>query len=607
MRYEDPYRPIVEYWAIAAWSAGALSLMVSAVVSPFPPGAFVLLVLLCVAMALWRAVPAERLRRRRARLEGHELAFHPLGALREHVRRHPDAIWIGRGFDWSQQQTQLMTEIVRADPTRLAPRESRSQMGDRWIHGLNAAERDLLIPIEHNEGHMLVLGTTGAGKSRLMDNLIAQAILRHETVIVIDPKSDRGLRDAVLDTCRAAGRERDFVFFHPAFPHESARIDPLFNFNRPTELASRIASLIPSETGADPFTAFGMMALNNVVQGLLLTTEKPSIVLLRRFVEGGTESLLLRALRAYFTQHHPGWEAEAAVYVKGADPKNDKEMAEQLTAYYLESFRTRYRASSELEGLINMTRHSREHAQKMLASLMPLLNMLTSGALGPLLSPDASDRDDPRDLTNFTSIITKRKVVVIGLDSLSDSMVGSAIGALLLADLQAVAGARYNSAGALDPVNIYVDECAEVANDPLIALLNKSRGAKFRITVATQTLADWAARFGSEAKARMILGNINNLIAARVIDAPTQKYITENFGKTFVRMLQRSHSSSANTEDPTRFSGSASESLIEREADVVPPALLGALPNLEFFARISGGRVVKGRIPILQKDPVPAP
>ena len=37
----------------------------------------------------------------------------------------------------------------------------------------------------------------------------------------------------------------------------------------------------------------------------------------------------------------------------------------------------------------------------------------------------------------------------------------------------------------------------------------------------------------------------------------------------------------------------------ETEVPVVEPAVLGCLPDLEFFAQVSGGRLIKGRIPIL--------
>ena len=49
-------------------------------------------------------------------------------------------------------------------------------------------------------------------------------------------------------------------------------------------------------------------------------------------------------------------------------------------------------------------------------------------------------------------------------------------------------------------------------------------------TCATQTLADLAARLGSEAKARMVLGNFNNLVAFRTKDRPTQEYVVEQLG-----------------------------------------------------------------------------
>ena len=36
-----------------------------------------------------------------------------------------------------------------------------------------------------------------------------------------------------------------------------------------------------------------------------------------------------------------------------------------------------------------------------------------------------------------------------------------------------------------------------------------------------------------------------------------------------------------------------------RANDLLPPALLGHLPNLEYIGRLAGGRTIKGRLPIL--------
>jgi hypothetical protein len=150
-----------------------------------------------------------------------------------------------------------------------------------WIHGLGTREREVRLALAHTEGHLLVVGTTGAGKTRLFDLLVTQAALRGEAVVVIDPKGDQDLRNAAERACVLAGDPGRFVYFHPAFAQDSARIDPLHSFNRATEVASRVAALIPGETGNDPFNAFGQMAMSNVVQGLLAVGERPSLVALR--------------------------------------------------------------------------------------------------------------------------------------------------------------------------------------------------------------------------------------------------------------------------------------------------------------------------------------
>ncbi|WP_249925492.1 helicase HerA-like domain-containing protein, partial [Escherichia coli] len=117
-------------------------------------------------------------------------------------------------------------------------------IGQPWIHGVEPKEEKLMQPLKHTEGHSLIVGTTGSGKTRMFDILISQAILRGEAVIIIDPKGDKEMRDNARRACEAMGQPERFVSFHPAFPEESVRIDPLRNFTRVTEIASRLAALI---------------------------------------------------------------------------------------------------------------------------------------------------------------------------------------------------------------------------------------------------------------------------------------------------------------------------------------------------------------------------
>lgn len=107
-----------------------------------------------------------------------------------------------------------------------------------------------------------------------------------------------------------------------------------------------------------------------------------------------------------------------------------------------------------------------------------------------------------------------------------------------LADLAAVAGDHYNyGIKTLTPVNLFIDEAAEVLNQPAIQLMNKGGGADFRVTIATQTFADFASRLGDENKARQVLANTNNKIALRVLDSETQKYIAEGMPQIKVRSM----------------------------------------------------------------------
>jgi conjugal transfer pilus assembly protein TraD len=144
---------------------------------------------------------------------------------------------------------------------------------------------------------------------------------------MLDPKGDKELRDRMELECRRAGRDDAFLFFHPAFPRTSIRLDPMRNFTRTTEIASRIAALLPSQTGgSDAFTAFAFRALNLVAQGLIETGKRPSIKQLRYYIEGGAESLLVKAIQAHADRVDPDWKTSAEPFFEKAKSGKAKKM-----------------------------------------------------------------------------------------------------------------------------------------------------------------------------------------------------------------------------------------------------------------------------------------
>jgi len=594
--YSTPWRPAYERYAVALWAAIAVLAAASGPFWSLYTPAFHWLAIIAALMALYWVRGARRAERRLAALQGRAIAFCDADALRDAVQQAEGNLWLGWGFDWERAHAQAAHDLMRAGPAQFAAQDPHA-IGARWLHGLGEDEHEITVPLSTIEGHMLVVGTTGAGKTRLLDLLITQAVLRGEAAVIIDPKGDRELRDNAARACAMAGRPETFFTFHPAHPERSCRIDPLASFGRHTELASRIAALVPSETGADPFKAFGQMAMTHIIGALLQIDEKPNLVRVRSYLEGGVEQLTAAAVAAHCRRHDPRFDQRA---LQGAGPGGNAP-TRSIIRHYREHVRP-VQPDTAVEGIISLYEHEQAHFHKMIASLMPVLSMLTSGTLGELLSPMAGALDDPRPVIRMADLIHAAGVAYIGLDSLSDAMVGSAVGSMLIADLTAVAGARYNYGVNNRPVSVFIDEAAEVINDPFVQLLNKGRGAGLRLTVATQSFADFAARTGSEHKATQVLANLNNVVALRVLDGETQEYLCRSIPKIRLQTLMRTHASSTNAETPITYSGNVGERLIEEEADLVPPALLGTLPNLEYLARLAGGRTVKGRLPILVAD-----
>ncbi|WP_448205445.1 conjugative transfer system coupling protein TraD [Azospirillum sp. sgz302134] len=591
--YEMPWRPNFELGAATAWGVSAAAGVGMSVASSLPALPWQMGTGIAVVMGAYRGVQGWRNAKRRRRLLGRDVPHITIEELAQRVTKAPDRVYLGRGFQWDHEHCQLVYEINKRSRGDILPKNPK-RAGAVWIHGLDAREVDVEIPLPYMDVHTLLLGTTGAGKTRSFDIMIAQAILRGEAVFVIDPKGDKGLKALMKAVCEYMGQPERFLSWHPGFAEDSVRLDPLHSFGRGTEVASRIAALMPGEGTSASFKSYSQMALTYVGQGLILTGKRPSLVSYKSYLEGTVEELVLKCVGVWAGAHLSDGSARLAAYTNGA--KNKAAAATKAIEFYHAELKP-VKPNADLEGLLGLFVHDRAHFSKMIATLIPILTQLTAGDLATLLSPEPQD-GDTRPITDTANIIRMGQVAYIGLDSLSDNMVGSAVGQILLADLAAVAGERYNYGAGLKPVNVFVDEAAEVLCDPYIQVLNKGRGALIRSVLATQTLADFEARLGNKAKAMQILGNVNNMLVLRVQNTETQQYVAETLPETKVHYLMRTQGQNTQS-NPLFFGANAGERLMEDVSPLVPATLLGELPNLEFFVRQADGSFWKGFVPIV--------
>lgn len=628
-KYEIPWRTVYEARASLVWAIAIVMIFIITLIGRLPAIPALWMTVICLSFMSVRFWQSYKIWNKKFALSGKAVSFLDPDRLmnvtaKESVSGKTRFVRLGKGFEWDTKHQQRIYDLMNYDLKDFMPPEWFMKMrgsvvdqqrptdiGAPWIHGVSETESDVEVPLSHMEGQTLVLGTTGAGKTRLAEKMVSQAIWRGEVVIVIDPKFDKDLCDRMYYECKRMGRESDFKFFHPAFPSHSVRIDPMANFGKVTELASRIAALMPGGADAESFKAFAWRACNIIAQGLVEIYQQPNLAKLRQYIESGPEPLLERVLMNHFREVQPDWETVIGTWISKAENKSieaySKGSTKELTAYvhYYESVLLPANKRSEVaDGLLSAYKHNREHYSKMIASLLPVLDMLTSGHLGKLLSPDVDSIDDTREILNSSMAIKSGYVLYIALDSLPDKTVASAIGSVLLADLSAVAGAIYNYENKPKVVSLFVDEASEVVNEPFLSILNKARGAGFRVTVCTQTLPDFTSTMGSEEKAFQMLGNLNNMIALRTKDGQTQKYITETFGKGYVSTRSfRIGTASASQASLSSFSGSEAVGLEASLEERVPAAILGMLPNFQYFASVSGGKLIKGRVELFPEIP----
>ena len=294
-------------------------------------------------------------------------------------------------------------------------------------------------------------GMTGAGKTNLLENVTEQDIARGAPIIFIDGKGDKKLLDELLPSIEAAGRMQDLRIIDPMRPEISARYNP---FWAPQGNAEEHVGFVFESFNMekDFFEGHQRVYLENIARVLHYSGKRFNFhdVLVCAY----DQALLKRQMKV-------------ALDRLGTDSKITRQQKLTLTMSVrnlLESFEDKERVS-KIQGLIN----------EMMTFMGDDMAMIT-GPYDELLSLD--------------DVIDQKLILFMSLNVNVNERAVTALGRMLLQNLQLMIGRRYSKAeeGEHQPfVSVIMDEFSPFAYENFAHILVTARGANVGFLFALQS------------------------------------------------------------------------------------------------------------------------
>ena len=470
------------------------------------------------------------------------------------------ALYLGKGFLWRQEHVQTLYDIdLDTDLKKQIEDYNADTEGTPTYHAVGAhQEVDMYLPLSRLPGHVGVQGTTRVGKSRLLEVIATQQILMtNGCVVVIDPKGDLKLADALYDACVQAGNPKRFKMF--SLLHDLESINPVARFDEPSDVANRIIRMITTEGDSDNFTNFALGELITVCEAMSYIEIPMSLKTIHRFLT------LDEVKKDYLNR------------------------AKQMS---LKDGSARGRRV--VEGLTRVLEHPSDHYKKLIITITPILEMLSTGAMEKLLCPETPTIDFEHD-------VPANSVILFSLGSMVNKVRAQQVARIIFEDLTSYIGRVYAYTAPENFNNIYVhaDEIGDYLSSAYVNLLNKGGGAKFQSFNYYQTEEDWVVALGSKEEADKGLGNLNTKIWLRVFSKTAISSLIKESPMTKIVMTQETTTRQARPDDPDLlFSAGVNSRTTPEEVPLLDGRWLPTLQVGEAFM-FSGGKYVKIRMPLL--------
>lgn len=383
------------------------------------------------------------------------------------MKIHKDKTLIGRGFELDDLKKQSkLVDIYQDDDNRC--------------------------------NHTFVFGSTGVGKTRLIEGLIEQDIPKGNNVVIIDPKGDIALFSKFYELARKCEREQEIMFISPIYPEFSLQINPLSNYYMEEELISHIVSSVPAK---DEF----FFNIANETTTVIVKT-----LLLKRRFEGNNEPLNFNEI------------AEKAYYQGLIDLRDE---LESLGAVSSEMMIDELEMGRLLGLFAQVLSSPQDYFAKVSSTLRTTLTQMTMGNTGKIIGSarsnafiDKLEKDEGVLLYVMTGSMLTRQVSSI-ISKVTISMIQSCVGRIY------ASGRKFKN-----PLMIYIDEAASSVYIGIETLYAQARGARVAITGLTQSAADLVAEI-TQARADKLLELTNTKIIMRLNDTKSARTISDLGGK----------------------------------------------------------------------------
>ncbi|PYY25030.1 MAG: hypothetical protein DMG62_00175 [Acidobacteria bacterium] len=339
----------------------------------------------------------------------------------------------------------------------------------------------------------LVVGQSGSGKTTLLRNIATQDIHRkirgrHLPLIIFDGKGDQEFLHDLLPEVAAAGRAHQLRVLDPFRPDISERFNPLYS--KQSSGQELVNAFFNSFLQRDDFFRGHQAAYLSDICRVLDYTGK--IYNIADVLVMARDELVLREQIAVATQH---------ITTRSNISEHRRQSFEMSAKNLLQSLNDRERLQ-KIQGLLN--------------------------ELATFMEDDLSEvTNSYDDLLTLDDIIDQELILFISLNTNKNTKAVTALGRMLLQNLQLMVGKRYLNAGPiqredLPMVSVILDEFAPFAYPNFAQILQTARGSNIALLFSLQSipqLRNVSRSFGDDVSSAP-----NTIMLLRTRDEETARY-----------------------------------------------------------------------------------